>query len=279
MGDLDGLGYGGTTVVVTGCSSGMGAATARILGDLGARVHAVDVKPPAVPHAAYYATDLGDPVQVAATVDALRAFGPIDFVFSCAGVSHTFGPMTCMRVNYIGARQLLEGLVPAMRDGGGIAIISSGAGMGWQANLAANLELLAVDDPVAAAEWCEARPEAVRDGYSVSKEMLIVWALQRCIALGEERGIRVNCIGPCPTDTAFMDDAVPGLPDGYFDRYPYPLLGRMATPEEQAWPLVLLNSPLNNVVTGTVLWTDQGFSGGAMTGALDISMMVPDDMG
>jgi len=42
----------------------------------------------------------------------------------------------------------------------------------------------------------------------------------------------------------------------------------MATPEEQAWPLILLNSSLNAVVSGTVLYTDQAFSGGLLTGAL-----------
>lgn len=42
MGNVDGLGYEGATVVVTGCASGRGAATARILGDLGAEVHAAD---------------------------------------------------------------------------------------------------------------------------------------------------------------------------------------------------------------------------------------------
>jgi NAD(P)-dependent dehydrogenase (short-subunit alcohol dehydrogenase family) len=46
MGDLDGLGYQGKTVVVTGGSSGMGEATARILGDLGAVVHIVEIQPP-----------------------------------------------------------------------------------------------------------------------------------------------------------------------------------------------------------------------------------------
>ncbi|MEO7248089.1 MAG: hypothetical protein ABIW31_06505 [Novosphingobium sp.] len=44
----------------------------------------------------------------------------------------------------------------------------------------------------------------------------------------------------------------------FFDNYGYPLLGRMASAAEQAWPLVLLNSPLNLSVTGTVLVTDQG---------------------
>jgi enoyl-[acyl-carrier-protein] reductase (NADH) len=74
-----------------------------------------------------------------------------------------------------------------------------------------------------------------------------------------------------------MDDAIAALGEEYFENFPYPLLGRMATAEEQAWPLVLLNSPLNAVVTGAVLYTDQGFAGGAFTGSLDPSSVMPSD--
>jgi NAD(P)-dependent dehydrogenase (short-subunit alcohol dehydrogenase family) len=272
--DLDGLGYRNKTVVVTGGSSGMGEATARILGELGARVHVVDLKPPTIPHEKFYATDLARPDQVSATATALRQIGPIHFLFPCAGVPHTFGPMQCMLVNYIGTRQFTEEVLPAMEDGAGIAIVASDAGMSWQKNLAQNLELLAISDPLAARRWCEARPEKVRDGYAVSKEMLIVWVEHRAISLGRERRIRINCTGPCPTKTAFMDEAVKVLGQEFLDNYPYPILGRMATADEQAWPLILLNSPLNAAVTGSVLYTDQGFAGGVFTGSLDASSIM-----
>jgi NAD(P)-dependent dehydrogenase (short-subunit alcohol dehydrogenase family) len=271
MGNLDGLGYRGKTVVVTGGASGMGGAAARILGELGARVHIVDLQVPSVPHEGFYATDLSRPEQVEASAAALRGIGPIHFLFPCAGVPHVFGPLQCMLVNYIGTRQFVEALLPAMENGGGIAIIASDAGMGWQKNLAQNLELLAISDPLEARRWCEANPDKIRDGYTVSKEMLIVWVQHRAISLGEERRIRLNCTAPCPTKTAFMDQAVEKLGEGFqsfIDAYPYPVLGRMASAEEQAWPLILLNSPLNAAVTGAVFYTDQGFAGGLFTGAL-----------
>lgn len=274
MSNLEGLGYRGAVAVVTGASSGMGEAVARILGDLGARVHAVDIREPSVPHERYYPTDLSDPDQVEATAAALREVGPIPFQFPCAGVPHVAGPMACMLVNYVGARQLAEALIPQMPAGGGIAVISSDAAAGWQRNLAQRMELLAIEDPREARRWCEARPEFVHDGYSVSKEMLTIWVQQRAISLGRERGVRINCTWPCPTSTAFMDQAVTGFEEGFLERYPYPLLGRMASAEEQGWPLVLLNSPLNNVVTGAVLYTDQGFAGGVFTGALDPRSLV-----
>jgi NAD(P)-dependent dehydrogenase (short-subunit alcohol dehydrogenase family) len=274
MSELDGLGYRGKTVVVTGGSSGMGDATVRILGDLGANVHVVDVNKPNVSATEFYETDISDPAQVSATAEQLRALESIDYYFSCAGISHTFGPLKCMLVNYVGARQLMDETMPVIADGAGIAIIASQAGMGWQASLAKNLELLAIADPVEARAWCEANPEAIKDGYSVSKEMLIIWAMYQSVSLGEQHHIRVNCTAPCPTDTAFMGPTVAELGQEFFERFPYPTLGRMATPAEQGWPLVLLNSQLNAVVSGTVLYTDQGFSGGALTGSLDIGSIM-----
>ncbi len=279
MADPDILGYAGTTVVVTGASSGMGAETARILGELGANVHAVDLRKPTSPCVAFHATDLSDPGQVEATAASIRDAGPIDHVFNCAGVPHTFGPVQCMLVNYVGARQLTEAVLPALVDGGGIASISSMAGMGWQANMAAITDLLSAWGPVEARRWCEEHPTLVRDGYSVSKEALIVWSLQQAYLLGRQRGIRVNCIAPCPTSTPFMVPTVEDIGQEFFEQYPYPTLGRMATPQEQAWPLVLVNSGRMGVVSGAVLFTDQAFSAGLFTGQIDPATLVPKGMG
>jgi len=61
----------------------------------------------------------------------------------------------------------------------------------------------------------------------------------------------------------------------YMHRFPKPLYGRNATAAEQAWPLVVLNSDVMNIVTGNVVWTDQGFWGGLMTGQIDVSILMP----
>lgn len=274
---FDGLGYRGRTAVVTGGSSGMGEAVARILGKLGALVHIVDIQPPRIDCAGFHACDLSDFDQVRATAASLQALAPIDFVFPCAGLPpYVKGALYCMRVNYIGTRLFVEQLLPAVADGGGIALISSDAAMGWQRNLAQSLEMLAIADPDEAYAWCEADPERrVRDGYSSSKEMLVVWVQNAAVQLGNERRIRLNAIGPCPTKTAFMDGSLSSgaLSQEFLDRWPYPSLGRMATAEEQAWPLVLLNSPLMGAVTGSFLYTDQGFASGVFTGAIDPSIM------
>lgn len=273
MHNLDGLGYRDATVVVTGAFSGMGEATARILGELGAKLHVVDIKQPAIPHAQFYQADLSDPEQVRATAVKLRSIGPIHYYFSAAGVPPVLGALRCMLINYVGARQLIEAVLPSIVDGGGIAIISSDAALGWQRNLALSLEFMAIEDPIAQKEFCEKRPDVLRDGYTSSKEMLFVWAQHRAVSLGKARGIRINCTAPCPTRTPFMAEMSTRLPADFWDTFPYPLLGRPTTPDEQAWPLILMNSRLNAATTGGVLYTDQGFTAGVMTGAIDGSVM------
>ena len=66
----DVLGYSGRRCIVTGAASGMGEATARILVDLGAEVHAVDIRKPDIAGLASYSeTDLQDPAAIERTVD------------------------------------------------------------------------------------------------------------------------------------------------------------------------------------------------------------------
>jgi NAD(P)-dependent dehydrogenase (short-subunit alcohol dehydrogenase family) len=273
--NLDGLGYRGETAVVTGGASGMGAAVVRLLGEMGAKVHIVDIQQPAAPHESFVKCDLSNFADVRRAVAALRASAPIRYLFPCAGIPpHTQGALQCMKVNYIGTRYLIECLVPAIAHGGSIALISSDAALGWPKNLAQSLTMLAISDPDEAVAWLESDPATrLRDGYTTSKEMLVVWAQHAAVRLGNERRIRVNVIGPCPTRTAFMDQSVAVLGQEFLDNFPYPALGRMATAEEQAWPLILLNSPLNAAVSGAFLYTDQGFAGGLLTGAIDPAAM------
>jgi NAD(P)-dependent dehydrogenase (short-subunit alcohol dehydrogenase family) len=275
MSNLDGLGYSGKTAVVTGGSSGMGEQVARILGELGAKVHIVDIQPPKVPNASFRQCDLSDFDQVRSVAEGLADVAPIDFVFPCAGLPpHVKGAMYCMRVNYIGTRLFVETLLPSVRDGGGIALISSDAAMGWQGNVAQSLEMLAIADPDEAYAWCEADPDKrVRDGYTTSKEMLVVWVQNKAVELGNTRRIRLNAIGPCPTKTAFVDASKDIMTDEFIAAWPFPSLGRMATAEEQAWPLILINSPLCGAVTGSFLYTDQGFASGVFTGAISPAFM------
>jgi len=273
-GSLDGLGYRGATVVLTGGASGMGEAAARILGDLGATVHIVDIAEPKVACASFTRLDLGDFAAVRAAAAELRKLGPIDFLFPIAGVPpHNVGALACMAINYIGTRLFTEEMLPAVKDGGSICLITSTAARGWQHHLAENLEIVGIAEAEQVRDFYLANPDKLRDGYSPSKELLTVWIHQAAIGLAESRRIRLNGIAPCATGTAFMEESAKHLGQAFMDSYPHPLLGRMPTGEEQAWSLLLLASPLNAAVTGAVLATDEGNVGGTITGALKPSYM------
>jgi len=266
--DLDGLGYRGKRVLMTGAASGLGAAAAVILAELGAEVHVADIAEPAAPHASFTRLDLADFAAVREAANRLRALGPFDYLFPIAGIPpHTLGPLTCMAVNYIGTRLFTEELLPAVVDGGAVGLIASTAGRNWRDYLADHLATLELASAEEAFALFEANPDKLRDGYSPSKELLIVWAQKIAIALGK-RGIRLNTIAPCPIDTPFMEATQAHSGIDFHNDYPYPLLGRMASAQEQAWSLLLLSSPLNASVTGATLFTDQGLAGGWLTRAL-----------
>jgi NAD(P)-dependent dehydrogenase (short-subunit alcohol dehydrogenase family) len=52
-------------------------------------------------------------------------------------------------------------------------------------------------------------------------------------------------------------------------------IGRYSSPEEQAWPLIVLNSPRLSYVVGETLFVDGGFFGALQTGQIDFSRLMP----
>jgi NAD(P)-dependent dehydrogenase (short-subunit alcohol dehydrogenase family) len=266
----DVLGYQGKRVIVTGCFSGMGAATARILLDLGAEVHGLDYKPATLALASFTNVDLRDPASIEGGVAGIG--GRVDALFNCAGLPNTFPALDVMKVNFLGTRHLTEQVVPLMSEGGAIVSIASNGGLGWSRNLAKNLELIGTQGFTAGLEWCESNPDVVGGGYAFSKENVIVWTQFMGVDL-IKRGIRINCTLPGPTQTPMMGAFHQASGKDMVDSMMGPL-GRYSTPEEQAAPLVLLNSKLANVVNGVVLPVDGGFMGGLATGQVDISAMM-----
>ena len=65
MGQIDDLWrYDGRRAVVTGCASGIGAAVARQLTELGAEVVGLDLKRPALQLKEFHEIDLSDPASI-----------------------------------------------------------------------------------------------------------------------------------------------------------------------------------------------------------------------
>ena len=153
----DVLRYEGTRALVTGAASGMGAATASILAELGAEVHGLDIQEGNASLKNFHRCDLSDPAAVDAVVDAVAE--PIHSLFNCAGLPSTSPDRQVMLVNFCGHRHLTERVIPLMAPGGSIAFISSVAGMGWIGNAASMLAFVAQPDFAAGEAWLDANPD------------------------------------------------------------------------------------------------------------------------
>jgi NAD(P)-dependent dehydrogenase (short-subunit alcohol dehydrogenase family) len=268
---MDFLGYKNKRVIVSGCFSGMGEATARQLVDLGAEVHGLDFKESTLDLASFNQVDLRDPASIDAGVAAIG--GEVDALFNCAGLPQTAPPLDVMKVNYIGARHLTDKVLPLMGEGGAIASISSTGGMGWSRRLPLLMEFVQLESFEDILKWCEENPETVHEGYSLSKEAMIVWTMMASSQL-IKRGIRINCTLPAPTQTPMMDHFESATRAEVLDTFVQPI-NRRATPAEQAGPLVFLNSAAASYVNGLVMPVDGGFMGGVATGQVDLSALAP----
>ena len=272
----DALLYEGKRVIVTGAASGMGAATAQILVELGAEVHAIDIKKPDLTGlASYTECDLRDPSQID---DSVKKIGKIvNALFNCAGLPNTFPNLDVMLVNFCGLRHLTEAVIPNMLEGSAIASIASTAGIGWMQNMAVLFELLGTPDFASARAWCEVHPTELQNAYGLSKEAINAYTAQRSFVLARQ-GIRMNCVNPGPTDTPMMPEFEKAVGKRYMDNFPVPL-GRHAVAEEQGWPMVFLNSPRSSFLTGHQLDVDGGFKGALFTGQIDPTVLTPEGVG
>ena len=267
---MDVLGYAGKRVLVSGCFSGMGNATARMLIDLGAEVHGIDYKQVDLPLASCTQIDLRDPDQIRGVASAIG--GRVDALFNCAGLPQTATPTDVMKVNYAGTRLLTETIIPLMPEGGAIASISSNGGLGWSRRMPVLMELIAIADYADQMAWIESHAEQVSEGYSFSKELIIAWTLLMSNRL-VDRKLRINCTMPGPTATPMMTHFVEASGQQVIDAAMQPT-NRHSTPEEQAGAMVFLNSALATFVSGVSLPVDGGFMGGVATGQVDLSVMM-----
>ena len=266
----DYLGYKGKRVIVSGCFSGMGEATARALLSIGAEVHGLDYKDSALDLASFNRVDLRDPASIDAAVAKIG--GSVHALFNCAGLPQTAPPLDVMKVNFLGTRHLTEAVVPLMGEGSAIASISSTGGLGWSRRVPTTMQLVQTQGFEAGLKWCEENLETVREGYAFSKEAVIIWTMvQGCELI--KKGIRINCTLPGPTQTPMMAAFESATAPEVLEFVLQPI-GRRSRPEEQAGPLIFLNSPIASYANGVVLPVDGGFMGGAATGAIDVSRMM-----
>jgi NAD(P)-dependent dehydrogenase (short-subunit alcohol dehydrogenase family) len=242
----------GRIVLVTGGGSGIGRATALVLGARGASVVVADVDEASARETANQIgadaragavhADVSDPESVermvASTVDR---FGALDWACNIAGVSNEQKPFTdhtlaewqrVIDVDLTGVflcmQQELRQMVTQGR--GAIVNVSSGAGV------------------VAA----PGQPQ-----YTAAKHGVLGLTKQAAQEYARN-GIRVNAVLPGQTETVPMRaylDAQPDHGERILRRLP---AGRMATPEEIAESIVWLCSDAASYVNGVSLLVDGG---------------------
>ena len=114
--------------LVTGAASGLGAATAAMFVEAGARVVAADLKPGDDPRFVWVACDVAEEASAQRAVDAALALGPLSGLVNCAGIAPgakivgAKGPHplalfeTVIRVNLIGTFNMSRLAAAAMLD-------------------------------------------------------------------------------------------------------------------------------------------------------------------
>jgi NAD(P)-dependent dehydrogenase (short-subunit alcohol dehydrogenase family) len=264
------LEYEGKRVVVMGCYSGTGEACARKLVELGAEVHGADIKPSPVNLASFTEVNLLDPQSIKVGVTSIG--GEIDALFNVSGLPQTFPGEDVVTVNFVGMRHWTEQWLPKIRPGGAIVTVSSLAGMAYLTRQELLKEFMDIRDFEEARQWYIDNKERAGDPYTLSKEAINTWTQQLAVEMAD-RNIRINCTMPSPIDTPMLDDFKQVAGEAVLSAFAK-AKGRFSSPEEQALPLILLNSDAAAFVSGTCLAVDAGLSGGLATGVLNMEQMI-----
>jgi len=252
--------YDGKRALVVGGASGMGAAAAALLLEAGADVIIMDHAEITLDGVKSLHVNLADKHSIDVAIDQVE--GPVDALFPCAGVAD--GTPGIERINFIGHRHLIDGLLADGRLGRGSAIgfISSAAGLGWESNLERLQELLATPDFDTAVAWVSVNGGA---DYMSTKQAVCAYVAMQAYPMAK-RGIRINALCPGPTDTP-LAQANRELWLSFADDYRAEIGAEPFTPMEQAYPLVFLCSDAARSISGITLVTDLGYFASGVTGA------------
>jgi NAD(P)-dependent dehydrogenase (short-subunit alcohol dehydrogenase family) len=246
------LALAGAAVVVTGAGSGIGAATARLLGVAGASVTLVGRRQALLEQTAEAVektggravtipADLADPATPSRVIAAaMEAFGRIDgLVNNAAMCQHrplaewdTAGFDEQLATNIRAPYFLIQAALPALRESRLRSVVNISSSSG-------TLRL------------------SGQSVYGMSKCALDYLTQSLAGELAPDR-IRVNCIAPGPVDTPIHATWADDLDEAYRWLESQVPLGRIGDPADLARWIALLLSPVSSFLTGVVLPVDGG---------------------
>jgi len=264
------FGYEGKRVVITGGATGIGAALVDLLKELGApHVTVLDIKKPEADVDSYVEVNLADKDSLDSAVGQID--GPVDVLFSNAGVAARSGVRTCLAVNVAASRRLTDSLLDRIPAGGTVVYTASMAGNGWPGHLDLINTLLAIEGWDEFLEAAEASEPAQADVYPFTKALMQVYVMRKSHET-IRRGVRVNSICPAPVDTPLMVDFRQDMGDKVIDwSVDVQGNGRMAVATDIAPPLAFMGSEASAFINGVNLLVDSGFTAAMTTGQADFS--------
>jgi len=241
----------GQIALVTGGTTGIGLAAAKLFADEGARVFVTGTNPQSLEAARQelsgiaevIASDAGSASDIAALAQRFADSGGLDVLFVNAGVAK-FGAIESMpeqafddtfRINVKGPWLALKHFGPVLRAGGAVVMntsINNQLGMAGSAVYAASKAALRSLVRVAAAEFAA-------------------------------RGVRVNAVSPGPIQTplygklGFGAEQLQGMAQGLVAQIP---LGRFGTSDEVAKSALFLASSDSSFMTGEEIVLDGGMT-------------------
>ena len=242
MGDFDGM-----VALVTGGASGIGAATADLLAERGARTAVLDLDPGDGRRHLRVACDVADRAAVVRSVARVAGeLGGLDVVVNNAGIGAQ-GDVAAnddaewrrvLDVNVVGIARVTAAALPYLRRSDRAAVV----------NTCSVVAVVGLPD---------------RALYAASKGAVL--ALTLAMAADHLRdGIRVNCVTPGTAETPWVGRLLAGAGDpeaalaALRARQP---LGRLVTAGEVAAAIAYLASPQAGATTGTSLVVDGGLAG------------------
>ena len=252
------FGYTDKVCVVTGASSGMGKATTQMLVDLGAKVYALDLNPCTVDGITeFIKCNLANKQEIDEAFKKIPEH--IDSFFGVAGLS---GSKTDYRTtfdcNYTANMYItLNYLKTRISKGGSIVYCTSTAGLEWKKFKKEQNKV------VHAKTWEEvesltrkiANSAPATFAYMYSKRCTSQFACEQSVEFAK-LGIRINNVLPGSTDTGMKQEFqdMIGSEEKLIEQAG--LAGRLATPEEMAYPMVFLNSDMASFISGLDMVVD-----------------------